>query len=247
MNYPGPGMNTGYQITMEERQAAANKYIAKTYLWLFAGLLVSFGIGFAFSNTSFGRQEIERNPMIVIGLLIAYIVVSLVLSLASFRLPYAVAGVLFFVYAVLQGFCIGFILLQYELSSAISVFAITAAVFGIMAIFGMTTKKDLTGWGSALFFSLIGLIIMSFVGMFLNFALYDYLVCAIGLVVFVLYTAYDTQQIKRFFEQGTADGNEKDAARMEALNRGTVMGGFRLMLNYVNIFLYILRLLGKRR
>lgn len=226
--------------------AQASQYIAKTYLWLFAGLLVSFGVGFTASNSSYFQSWVFQNPAVVWGILIAYLIVSIVMIFSMFKLSSKAATVLYFIYAIVQGFSLSLTLMMYELSSAIFIFAITAGIFGVMGVFGMVTKKDLSGWGTALMFSLLGLIVMSIIGIFLRYDTYQLIINIAGVVIFTLYTAFDTQRMKRYFTASASiEADEKQ--KVEAMEKGSIMMAFSLLLNFVNIFIRLLAIMGKRK
>lgn len=142
------------------------------------------------------------------------------------------------IFAVLMGVSMATIFLAYTASSVTRVFFITAATFGAMSLYGYTTKKDLTGLGSFLFMGLIGIIIASIVNLFMHSSALEFAISIIGVLIFTGLTAYDTQQIKQFYYQ-TSDS--------EALGKMAVMGALRLYLDFINLFMMLLRLFGERR
>ena len=148
------------------------------------------------------------------------------------------AQTLFWIFAALMGASLSSILLVYTGLSITRVFFITAITFGAMSIYGYTTKKDLTGWGSFLFMGLIGIIIASLVNLFLQSPAMYFVISIIGVLVFVGLTAYDTQKIKNMY-YATDSG--------EVTQKKAVMGALTLYLDFINLFIMLLRLFGQRR
>ena len=154
------------------------------------------------------------------------------------RLQPTTAFALFTVYAGLMGVALGSIFLAYTGVSITRVFFITAATFGAMSLYGYTTKRDLSGFGSFLFMGLIGLIIASLVNIWLASSMMQFVISAVGVLIFVGLTAYDTQQIKEMYDvndDGTVSG------------RKAIMGALRLYLDFLNLFIMLLQLFGDRR
>lgn len=147
------------------------------------------------------------------------------------------AQMTFWIYAALMGVSLSSIGLVYAGESIVRVFFITAAAFGSLSLFGYTTKKDLSGWGSFLFMGLIGIIIASVVNIFLESSAMQFAISVIGVLVFAGLTAYDTQQIKEMYYEG--DGHE-------VATKKSVMGALRLYLDFINMFLMLLQLFGNR-
>ena len=148
------------------------------------------------------------------------------------------AQTLFWVYAGLMGLSLSFIFIVYTGTSIARVFFITAGTFAGMSLYGYTTKRDLSGWGSFLFMGLIGVIIASVVNMFLQSTVMHFVISVIGVLVFVGLTAYDTQAIKNIYSESDSD---------EVYSKKAVMGALRLYLDFINLFIMLLRLFGSRR
>jgi hypothetical protein len=160
------------------------------------------------------------------------------LSFRIARMSVAAAQASFLVYAALLGVTFGSLFVVYTYSSIAQVFFITAATFGAMSLWGYTTKRDLTGFGSFLMMGLIGIIIASLVGMFWHNSMLQWMISVVGVIVFTGLTAYDTQSIKESYyvgDDGTIAGKK------------AIMGALRLYLDFINLFLMLLRLLGDRR
>jgi FtsH-binding integral membrane protein len=186
--------------------------------------------------TGFG-QAIFQSPLMWVFVLAPLGLVFL-LSFGINRLSAGTALMLFFVYAGLLGLSLGSIFLVYTGASITRVFFISAATFGAMSLWGYTTQRDLTGMGSFMFMGLIGIVIASLVNIFLKSSGLDWAISVIGVLVFVGLTAYDTQRIKEMYsvqDDGTVAG------------RKAVMGALSLYLDFINLFLMLLRIFGDRR
>jgi len=186
--------------------------------------------------TDFGRA-IFSGPLMWI-LVLAPLGLVMVMSFGINRLSPAAALTLFFVYAGLLGLSLATIFVAYTGASIARVFFISAATFGAMSLYGYTTQRDLTGFGSFLFMGLIGIVIASLVNIFLHSSGLSWVISVVGVLVFVGLTAYDTQNIKEMYDpmdDGTIAG------------RKAVMGALRLYLDFINLFLMLLRLFGDRR
>ena len=186
--------------------------------------------------TDFGRA-IFSGPLMWI-LVLAPLGLVMLLSFGINRLSPATALTLFFVYSGLLGLSLATIFVAYTGASIARVFFISAATFGAMSLYGYTTQRDLTGFGSFLFMGLIGIVIASLVNIFLHSSGLSWVISVVGVLVFVGLTAYDTQNIKEMYspmDDGTVAG------------RKAVMGALRLYLDFINLFLMLLRLMGDRR
>jgi FtsH-binding integral membrane protein len=157
-----------------------------------------------------------------------------------FSTSQAATGI-FLGYSALNGVTLSTILLYYTASSVAATFFVTAGMFGAMAVYGFVTKKDLSSWGSFLFMGLIGIIIAMVVNIFLASPMISWVISGIGVIIFTGLTAYDVQQITRMGEQGIMDGGEA------AIRKGAIMGALKLYLDFINLFLMLLRFMGDRR
>ncbi len=176
----------------------------------------------------------------ILGWVVLFAPLGLVLIMSSAieRLSGAALLALFLVYSAVNGMTLSYIFLAYTLSSIASVFFISAAVFGVMAIAGYTTKTDLTKLGTILFIGLIGIVIAGLVNMFLQSDTMGYIISIIGVIVFTGLTAYDVQKLKAIGEQAI-NGTEQT-------QKMALMGALRLYLDFINLFLMLLRLFGRR-
>ena len=218
-----------------------SEFMSKSFGWMFAGLLVTFGvcIGAVASGLIF--------PIINSGLFIftsiAELVMVFVLSARVQKLQPSTATALFFGYAVLNGINLSSIFLVYDYGTLILAFLVGAVYFGVMAVYGNVTDRDLTGWGPKLMGGLVALIVCALMGsllsMFgLNFGIADLLLCAVGLLIFMGLTAYDTQMLKYYYSYFGGDA--------AMLHKASIIGALNLYLDFINIFLYIVRMLGRR-
>ncbi len=153
----------------------------------------------------------------------------------------ATASGLFIGYSVLNGLTLSVVFLAYTGSSIAATFFITAGMFGAMAVYGLVTKRDLSGWVSFLFMGLVGIIIASIVNIFLKSSGVSWMVFVLGVFIFTGLTAYDVQSIKRMGEEGIM------AQGQEAVSKGSLMGALRLYLDFINLFLMLLRFFGGSR
>ncbi len=228
------------QAYMGDRTLAIqNEFLRRVYVWMAMGLgltaLVSLYVSGnqAFVNFLFGNQ------ILFFALLIGELGLVIALSAAINRIQASTAVLMFFIYAGLNGVIFSFIFLVYTAASIATTFFITAGTFAGMSIYGYTTKRDLTAWRSFLFMGLIGIIIAAVVNMFLHSAAIYWVVTFGGVIVFVGLTAYDTQNIKQLAMQGFGDEQTE--------RKGAVIGALRLYLDFINLFLMLLRLFGQRR
>lgn len=218
-----------------------SQYMTQTFGWMFAGLLVTFatGIGTVVSGLIL--------PLVTTGLIFATIIGELVLvfvlSARITKIQPTTATGLFFLYAVLNGLNLSTIFLVYDVGTLVLAFLVGAVYFGVMAVYGAVTRRDLTGWGPKLLGGLVALIICSLVGslfsMFgVRFGMMDLLLCGVGLLLFMGLTAYDTQMLKHHYAYFGGDA--------AMLHKASIIGALNLYLDFINIFLYIVRILGRR-
>ena len=230
-----------------ERQAVGEslgRYTAKTFLLMFLGLLVTFGVALFLSGTYYGLYAVVYAltyvPYIQLILLIAELVVVVGMTACLHKISTTTATVFFFLYSLLTGVTFSVIFIAYRLSSLLLIFGATALYFGGMAGFGYVTNIDLSRMRNVLLGGLIFLIVMNVLMMFIPaFEVADRVVCTLGVIVFLGYTAYDTQKIRAFY--GAYQGDEA------MLKKASIFSALQLYLDFVNMFLYLLRLLGKRK
>ena len=208
----------------------------QVYAWMSVGLTVTAFAAYGAYVTGWVQALL---PFMLV-LVLAELGVVMGLSFGISRMSAAVATAAFVGYALLNGLTLSVIFLVYTQSSIASTFFITAATFGCMSMYGYTTQRDLTSLRSFLFMGLIGLIVASLVNLFLQNELIYWILSYAGVAIFMGLTAYDTQKIK---ELSRVMGNQDS----ESFQKVAIMGALRLYLDFVNLFLYLLRLFGKRR
>ena len=217
--------------------SVASVFMRHVYQWMTVGLLVTAGTAFFVASSPALLSAIFGNTFGLIILAIAVFAMPLVLSGMISRLSAFAATALFVVYSALMGAFLSSVLLVYTGASVMSTFVTCAAMFGGMSIYGTVTKRDLTGMGSFMMMGLFGLIIAMIVNIFLQSSAMTFVISALGVVIF---TAYDTQKIRAFGENAPLD----DAT---AIRRGALLGALTLYLDFINLFLMLLRLMGDRR
>lgn len=181
-----------------------------------------------------------QNSMMFWGVLIAEVALVWYLSARIYKMSFTTATILFIVYSILNGVTLSILLLVYTASSIATTFFVTAGTFGTMAIFGYITKKDLTRIGSLCIMGVIGIIIASLVNLFLQNSMMDMVISYIGVLLFVGLTAYDSQKIKRLLSGDDIEVNE-------VTQKIALMGAMTLYLDFINLFIYLLRILGDRK
>lgn len=216
------------------------RYTAKAFLWMFAGLMATFLVSIVGYVFYLPVRIFLIHPNAIYVITGLELVVVLVLSAKLSTLPVMAARALFFVYAALNGVVFSTYFYLFDVGSLVLVFAVTAVYFGVMAAFGYFTSMDLSRIRTILIGGLIFLVIFGIVSMFIPvFGLMEQVVCIIGIVVFLGFTAYDTQKIKALY-YGLA-GDEA------MLAKASIYSALQLYLDFINLFLYLLRFLGKRR
>ena len=229
-------------INVNERQryvtqSAFGILMRKVYLWMTLALAITGIAAYYVAHSGFIFTMLN-NPAILWGLIIAELALVIGISAAINKLSLTMATILFTTYSVINGVTLSSIFLIYTMSSITRVFLITAGTFGAMALFGYTTKKDLSTMGKYLFMALIGLIIATLVNLFFKSTGLDLILSYLGVLIFVGLTAYDSQKIKQMcmsFEYAD-EGAQKLA----------LLGALTLYLDFINLFIYLLRLFGKR-
>lgn len=218
---------------MNEKETA---FFRNVFLWMFLGLMFTFAVGFAASGMQIYIDFLNA-PFGFIGLVIVELALVFGLSMFIKKLPFFVALLLFFLYSLVSGLTFAAIFLVFSVSSIIMVFAITSAIFALLCILGYTTKADLTSLGTILFVTLIGLILATLVNVFLNNPLFELILTVLGIIIFMGLTVFDINSLKKLIE-----GVESK----EELGKLAVFGALQLYLDFINIFLNLLNLLGDR-
>jgi FtsH-binding integral membrane protein len=210
----------------------------KVYVWMTLALAITGFTAYGVATSPGVMQAIYSNPVLFWGLIIAEFALVFGVSAAINRLSLTFATLMFVLYSVINGALLSYIFILYTTSSISTVFFITAGTFATMAIIGYTTKTDLSSWGKILLMALIGLIIATIVNVFIKSTMFNLILSYVGVLIFVGLTAYDSQKIKQMLLQ-TPDASE--GAQKIAL-----LGALTLYLDFINLFIYLLRIFGKR-
>ncbi len=213
-----------------------SKVMRKTFGWMTMCLLITALTAMGVVNSGLFYQIASSGAMWL--LIIAELVLVFVLSARINKMSVTTATIMLIVYSALNGVTLSFIFLAYSLGSITKTFFITTGMFGVMALVGATTKRDLSKMGSILFMALIGLIIASLVNIFLHSSGLDWIISLIGVVLFTALTAYDVQRVKRL-------ATESDLYDDTQVGRLAVISALSLYLDFINLFLYLLRFFGR--
>ena len=212
-------------------------FIRRVYNWMALGLAVTAIVALYAVNSGL-VFSVLRNPMIMILLIVGELGLVVALSAAIGRFQSSTALFMFFAYSFLNGLTISTIFLVYTKASIANTFFVTAGTFAAMSLYGYTTKRDLTSMGSFLMMGLIGIIIASLVNFFFRSPAFYWLITYAGIAVFVGLTAYDAQKIKEMAYAGFPGSEEE--------RKGAVIGALRLYLDFINLFLLLLQIFGRR-
>ena len=214
-------------------------FMQKVYLWMTFALTLTGFVAYRTTQSEFLLELIFSSSFGFIGLILVELALVFWISSGIQRMSSNMAIGLFLLYSVLNGMTLSVLLIAYTGASVASTFFITAGMFGAMSIYGYTTKQDLSSWGNLLFMALFGLILASVVNIFLQSSGLYWLISYIGVLVFVGLTAYDTQKIKQLAAQVIV---ESEVGRKVA-----ILGALTLYLDFINMFIFMLRILGNRR
>lgn len=237
-------MNRGqYQMECESQyrtvsEGAVNKVIRNVYLWMAGALAISALTGFYIYTSPYVLQAIFSTSWLFPVVFIAELVLVMVLSSRINKMSSLSATLMFLLYSVLNGLTFACVFIMYELASVLSIFVISAVMFGVMALIGSLTKKDLTSVGNILTMALLGLVLVMVVNIFVRSSVLEIVLSAVGVLIFVGLIAYDAQKLKEAFS-GMED-NDHTA-------KYAVLGALTLYLDFINLFLFLLRLFGRRR
>jgi FtsH-binding integral membrane protein len=222
-------------------EVLVNDFVRSVYNWMFIGLALTGLVALYVSNSETILRLVFGNRLIFFGLILVELALVFSISGMVNRMSASTATILFVIYAGLNGVTLSFIFLVYTRTSIVSTFFICSATFLACSIYGWTTKRDLTSLGGFLFMGLIGIIIASVVNIFIRSSAMSMIVSYIGVLVFVGLTAYDTQKIKNMARTQPAD---LDGA---VIRKGAILGALSLYLDFINLFLMLLRIFGQGR
>lgn len=231
-------MERGGYFDRDRTAVVQSEFIRRVYNWMALGLATTAITSLLTVNSPGMMKFLFGTPMVLIVLIVAELGIVIALSAAINKVSSATALLMFFAYSFLNGLTLAAIFMVYTRTSIANTFFVTAGTFGVMSVYGYTTKKDLTSWGSFLTMGLIGIIIASLVNIFFASTQIYWLITYVGVIIFVGLTAYDTQQIKAM-ATGGFDGEEME-------RKGAIIGALRLYLDFINLFLLLLRIFGRR-
>ena len=226
-------------VSISRVESESRAFIRRVYNWMTAGLAATGLLGWYMAANPPLIIALIRTPVLFYGLMIAELL--MVLSLAGWvqRMSATTAALVFMLYAGLNGITLSAIFLAYTASTITTAFLVTAGTFAAMSLYGYATKTDLTSMGNLCFMGLIGIILASLVNLFLNNSAVYWITTYLGIAIFVGLTAYDTQKLKNMARAGE-QGSDTE-------KKGAIAGALMLYLDFINLFLMILRVLGRRR
>lgn len=228
-------MNSAFPRSTTQVVVRQNALIRQVYAWMGAGLAITAIMALITLSSPAVLEAVFGNRLVFYGLMIGELALVFTLAGAINKLSAATATLIFVAYSALNGVTLSVVALAYTASSITSTFVITGGMFGAMSIYGYVTKKDLTSWGSFLFMGLIGIVIASVVNIFVGSSAVSWVISGIGVIVFTGLTAYDTWKIKELAAQGIEG------------RKPAILGALTLYLDFINLFLMLLRLGGDRR
>lgn len=236
--YYGGGNNyNGYHASQAEVVQTTSSVMKRVYFKMFLGLLVTAFISLFCANSMSFMSFVATNSWLYWGLFIAELALVFVLSARVMKMSSAAATLMFFAFAALNGMTLAPIFLVYTMTSIAKTFFICAGTFGAMSVYGYFTTQDLTKWGNFLFYALIGLIIASVVNIFTKSSTLDWIISIAGVLIFVGLTAWDTQKIKQMAL----------VTPSSYVGHLATIGALTLYLDFINLFLYLLRFFGSQR
>jgi uncharacterized protein len=213
-------------------------FLQRVFLWMFVGLAITGGVAAAIGSSDQLLTDITESPGIIIGVIVIQLGIVFGISFAINRISVGLATVLFLIYSATVGITFAFIFELYTTQSIFTTFLITAGMFGALAVWGAITDADLSKVGSIAFMALIGLILATIVNIFwANSTLY-WITTYAGVAIFAALTAYDMQKLKQIGQQGLTGEDE---------GRAAILGALTLYLDFINLFLFLLRIFGQER
>ena len=236
-NYFNNTANTQNTVVSE---TAFSKLMRKVYAWMCAGLLMTALTAMGVAKNAELFTMLMTNKLLFWGIMIAEIALVIYLSARIMRMSFFSASLCFAAYSILNGVTMSFIFMAYTTESIAQTFLITAGTFGAMSLVGFFIKKDLSGLGRMLIMLLIGLIIASVINIFLASSTMAVILNYLGVIIFVGLTAYDTQKIKQMLQYSSYYGISEQTQKM------ALLGSLTLYLDFINMFLYLLRIFGNR-
>ena len=231
--YPQPAQNYGGSAL------SLSEFTSRVYMQMFIGLLITFGIGLvAVLNPTATMELVAEHIEIYLVLVLVEVVMVFILGLMVNKMSSTAATVVFYAYSIVNGLTIAPALVLYDMGTVFFAMAVTAGIFGLMSFVGKVSKMDVSKWGSILMFGLIGLIVFSIIAMIVNIPMSDLFISLFGIALFMGFTIYDTKKIRAFYASAYNEETQKKTVIIAAL---------QLYLDFINLFLYILRLFARSR
>lgn len=233
-------MERSNELVKNYSKSASATLFRRVYLWMTLALAITGFVSLYVARSYTLLEMMLQNQFMFWGVLIAEVALVMYMSVRINRISFTTATLLFIAYAVLNGITMSTLFVIYTASSIASTFFITAGTFGVMALIGSFTRKDLTKLGSICIMGVIGLIIASLVNLFLHSSMMTLIISYIGVLLFVGLTAYDAQKIKRLLSEDGIEVNDNT-------QKIALLGALTLYLDFINLFIYLLRILGDRK
>jgi len=228
-----------YPQSPYEQRVSSTGFMYKVYGWMSFALAITAAVAFYVSKNPAIYAPIKTNSWLLVGLFIFQLVLVIFISAAIMKISYTTAFIAFIIYAASVGLTLSFVFEIYTKSSIYATFLVTAGMFGVTCLYGYFTKSDLTSIGSFALMGLFGLILGGIVNIFLKSSGFDFVLSAVGVLIFTLLTAYDSQKIKQM-----AKGL---MASQETRKKIAILGSLTLYLDFINLFLFMLRFMGQGR
>ncbi|QUI24405.1 Bax inhibitor-1/YccA family protein [Vallitalea pronyensis] len=228
---------------MEDRTLSVqglNAFLSKVFMWMFLGLLTTAATAYFVAGSDQLLSFVYSNPVIYIGLIVFEFILVVVIGKNALKYTYQKTVSLFLLYSFINGVTLSIIVRLYAGESVSTAFVITAALFGVMALYGTFTKTDLTPFRSFLIIGVVGIIIATVANMFMGSSQMSYYISIAGVVIFAGLTAYDMQKMKQYYAYSVSEGGSKEG-------NIAVRGALTLYLDFINLFIFVLRLVGRRR
>ncbi|MBP9733089.1 MAG: Bax inhibitor-1/YccA family protein [Candidatus Omnitrophica bacterium] len=229
--------NPSFDLSIAKARESA--FFAGVYRWMAAGLFITAASSFAVLAYPQLIIALFRNPFLLIGLMIAQVALVMWLSAKALAMPTGQAIGLFSLYAALNGLIFAPILVVYTGASIVTTLSVTAGTFIIFSVYGYVTKKDLSSIGSIAIVGLFGIILATIVNMFMKSPMLDWVITYLGVGIFIILIAVDTQRLKAIYQSGAVDEN--------AVGRLAILGALIVYLDFINLFLFLLRIFGRQR
>lgn len=230
-----------YPISQDRSEVLVNAFVRGVYNWMAIGLGLTGFVSYYVSTSESMLQMIFGNGFLFFGLILVELALVFSLSSMVHRMSSGTATALFVIYAALNGVTLSFIFLAYTQASIVSTFFVCAGVFVACSLYGWMTKRDLTSFGGFLMMGLVGIVLASIVNIFMASSVMSAMITYIGVFVFVGLTAYDTQKLKNMAL------TQPDGLDGAVILKGTILGALSLYLDFINLFLMLLRLFGSNR